>query len=64
MPVKIDQMDARGIAQLMWLGWFHPVHCKSLPAQELRALLMARKLVQGAASTWRCAFETCRAVLP
>jgi transposase len=38
--------DARGIAQLMRLGWFRPVHCKSLPAQELRALLSARKLVQ------------------
>src|SRR5277367_6195526 len=31
--------DARGIAQLMRLGWFRPVHCKSLPAQEVRALL-------------------------
>src|SRR3954466_12591054 len=47
MPVKTDRKDARGIAQLMRLGWFRPVHCKSLPAQELRALLTARKLVQG-----------------
>ena len=47
MPVKTDRNDARGIAQLMRLGWFRPVHCKSLPAQELRALLTARKLVQG-----------------
>jgi transposase len=46
MPVKTDRKDARGIAQLMRLGWFRPVHCKSLPAQELRALLTARKLVQ------------------
>ena len=38
--------DARGIAQLMRLGWFRPVHCKSMPAQEVRALLTARKLVQ------------------
>ena len=30
----------------MRLGWFRPVHCKSLPAQELRAILTARKLVQ------------------
>src|SRR5437763_16122787 len=30
----------------MRLGWFKPVHCKSLPAQEVRALLTARKLVQ------------------
>ena len=27
-------------------GWFRPVHCKSLPAQEVRAILTARKLVQ------------------
>jgi transposase len=47
MPVKSARNDARGIAQLMRLGWFRSVHCKSLPAQELRALLTARKLVQG-----------------
>jgi transposase len=46
MLVKTDRTDARGIAQLMRLGWFRPVHCKSLPAQELRAMLTARKLVQ------------------
>jgi transposase len=46
MPVKTDKKDARGIAQLMRLGWFKPVHCKSLAAQEARALLTARKLLQ------------------
>jgi transposase len=46
MPVKTDRSDARGIAQLMRLGWFRPVHCKSVAAQEVRALLTARKLVQ------------------
>src|SRR5271166_565966 len=46
MPVKTDRNDARGIAQLMRLGWFRPVHCKSLPAQEVRAMLTARKLLQ------------------
>jgi transposase len=46
MPVKSDRNDARGIAQLMRLGWFRPVHCKSMSAQETRALLTARKLVQ------------------
>ena len=46
MPVKTDRKDARGIAQLMRLGWFRSVHCKSLPAQELRAVLTARKLIQ------------------
>jgi transposase len=45
MPVKTDRKDARGIAQLMRMGWFRPVHCKSMPAQEMRALLTTRKLV-------------------
>ena len=30
----------------MRLGWYRPVHCKSLSAQEVRALLTVRKLVQ------------------
>ena len=46
MPVKSDRNDARGIAQLMRLGWFRPVHCKSIAAQEMRAILTARKLLQ------------------
>ena len=46
MPVKSDRNDAQGIAQLMRLGWFRPVHCKSMAAQEVRAILTARKLVQ------------------
>jgi transposase len=46
MPVKTDRNDARGIAQLMRLGWFRPVHCKLVAAQETRALLTARKLLQ------------------
>jgi hypothetical protein len=37
MPVKTDRKDARGIAPLMRLGWFRPVYCKSLPAQEVQA---------------------------
>jgi len=45
MPVKTDRNDARNIAQLMRLGWFRPVHCKSMAAQETRAILTARKLV-------------------
>lgn len=32
MPVKTDRKDARGIAHLMRLGRFRPVHYKSLPA--------------------------------
>jgi transposase len=46
MPVKSDRNDARNIAQLMRLGWFRPVHCKSMGAQEVRAMLTARKQIQ------------------
>jgi transposase len=46
MVVKTDRKDARGIAQLLRMGWFRPVHCKSPPAQEVRALLVGRKLLQ------------------
>ncbi len=46
MIVKTDRKDARGIAQLLRMGWFRPVHCKSPPAQEIRALLVGRKLLQ------------------
>lgn len=46
MSVKTDRNDARGIAQLMRLGWFRPVHCKSIEAQEARAVLSGRKLLQ------------------
>src|ERR687898_666143 len=46
MIVKTDRRDARGIAQLLRMGWFRPVHCKSPPAQEVQALLMARKQLQ------------------
>jgi transposase len=46
MTVKTDRKDARGICELIRLGWFRPVHCKSMEAQETRAILTARKLVQ------------------
>jgi transposase len=46
MPVKTDRKDARGIAELMRLGWFRPVHCKSMEAQETRAMLTARDVLK------------------
>ena len=46
MTVKTDRRDARGIAQLLRLGWYRPVHAKSASAQEMRSLLTARKLMQ------------------
>jgi len=46
MVVKTDRKDARGIAQLLRMGWSRPVHRKSADAQEVRALLVGRKLLQ------------------
>jgi transposase len=46
MVVKTDRKDARGIAQLLRMGWYRPVHRKSADAQEVRALLVGRKLLQ------------------
>ena len=47
MTVKTDRKDARGIAQLLRMGWYRPVHCKSPPSQEVRTLLAGRKLLLG-----------------
>ena len=46
MAIKTDRRDARGIAQLLRMGWYRPVHRKSKPSQEVRALLAARKQMQ------------------
>ena len=47
MTVKTDRKDARGLAQLIRMGWFRPVHAKSMGSQEVRALLVARKQLLG-----------------
>jgi len=44
MRNKTDRNDARGIAQLMRLGWDKVVHVKSPEAQRLRVLLGCRQL--------------------
>lgn len=43
---KTDRNDARGIAQMMRVNLFRPVHVKTLASQHRRALLTARKLLQ------------------
>ena len=43
---KTDRNDARGIAQMMRVGLFKPVHVKTLATQEQRMLLTSRKLLQ------------------
>ena len=41
-PVKTDKNDARGIAEMMRLGHYRPVHVKSPAAQSMRTTLTAR----------------------
>src|SRR6202051_3596150 len=43
---KSDRNDARGIAQMMRVGLFKPVHVKTQLAQEERMLLSSRRLLQ------------------
>ena len=45
-PNKTDRNDARGIAQMMRVNLYRPVHVKTLTSQKRRALLTARKLLQ------------------
>src|SRR5213596_1098440 len=46
---KTDRNDARGIAQMMRVGLYRPVHVKTLRSQKLRVLLTHRKQLQSKA---------------
>jgi transposase len=46
---KTDRNDARGIAQMMRVGLYRPVHVRTLRSQKLRMLLTHRKLLQSKA---------------
>ena len=46
---KTDRNDARGIAQMMRVGLYRPVHVKTLRSQKLRMMLTHRKLLQSKA---------------
>ncbi|MEK6284098.1 MAG: IS110 family transposase, partial [Acidobacteriota bacterium] len=46
---KTDRNDARGIAQMMRVGLYRPVHVKTLRSQKQRMLLTHRKLMQSKA---------------
>src|SRR5436309_2417189 len=46
---KTDRNDARGIAQMMRVGLYRPVHVKTLRSQKMRMLLTHRKLLQSKA---------------
>src|SRR5947207_15263968 len=46
---KSDRNDARGIAQMMRVGLYRPVHVKTLVSQKRRMLLTSRQLLQAKA---------------
>ena len=46
---KTDHNDARGMAQMMRVGLYRPVHVKTLRSQKLRMLLTHCKLLQSKA---------------
>jgi transposase len=46
MRNKTDRNDARGIAQMMRLGWYRAVHVKNIDMQKMRSLLSNRKLLK------------------
>jgi hypothetical protein len=46
---KTDRNDARGMAQMMRVGLYRPVHVKTLRSQKLRVLLTHRRLLQSKA---------------
>jgi transposase len=46
---KSDRNDARGIAQMMRVDLYRPVHVKTLASQKLRMLLSSRQLLQAKA---------------
>ena len=43
---KTDRNDARGIAQMMRVGFYRAVHVKTLRSQKIRMLLRQRKLLK------------------
>jgi Transposase and inactivated derivatives len=43
---KTDRNDARGIAQMMRVGLYRPVHVKTLASQKIRILLSGRRFLQ------------------
>ena len=46
MRKKTDRNDARGIAQIMRLGWFHAVHVRNVEMQKMCTFLTNRKFLK------------------
>src|SRR3984957_10279959 len=51
MMVKTDRKDARGLAQLIRMGWFRPVRAKSMGSQEVRVCWLRASSFLGGLST-------------
>ena len=47
MVVKTDRKDARGIAQLLRMGWYTPAHSKQAPARQVGPRPAGRALLPG-----------------
>jgi len=62
-PNKTDRNDARGIAQMMRVNLYRPVHVKTLTSQKRRALLTARQLLQEKPLPLRMTSEGCCVIL-
>ena len=56
---KTDRNDACGMANLLRMGWFRPVHVKTMDAREQRALLATRPPSAAGCATSRTAFAVC-----
>ena len=57
MTVKTDRKDARGLAQLLRMGWFRPVHAKSIRSQEVRSGQATLERIAGAMLSARVALK-------
>jgi len=53
---KTDRNDARGVAQMMRVGLYRPVHVKALRSQRLRMLLTQSQRAEGIAE-WRAGYH-------
>ena len=57
---KSDRNDSRGIAHMMRVGLYRPVHVKTLASQKRRMLLTSRQLLQAKALDIENDLRACR----
>jgi hypothetical protein len=56
MTVKTDRKDARGIAQLLRMGWYRSVHAKSVASQDTGPYSWGASFSRASCSTLNSAF--------